>query len=240
MLIKDLPKDLQDALTRYFYTPYQGYVYLYNNLIVLKELERFAKDDCFYSLMSRDDTVDGKPSIWAQIFDAVFLFAFGKVGDVDLEANDCILDVGSRIGEFSIPFTDFYIRSVTNTTVVAVEPELLPCKVQQALVKIFERKNIEVVNSTIASYLATSNREFSLVLMLNVFDHILRQGEDVAWRALDELSRRCGKMVLMAGPTDQMPQENIPQCVLKHSQYTAYRRLLSNSYGGRELWGFMR
>lgn len=223
-MIKDLPKDLQNALKEYFYNPYPGYVYIYNSILVLKDIENHN----LIKIMRSNDAIDGKPQIWSSIFATIFCFT-------GLEPkNKKILDVGSRIGHFAIPLAE------TGMHVTCVEALLLPCRVIRAIQLLRNQENIMVINSTIQEYLPTSDTEFDLAMMLNVFDHILRQGEEEAWKVLDELSKRARKMALMMGPTDQVSVDGIPGAVMRHSRYKYYTKLLSNSYGGRDLWGFTR
>lgn len=224
MLIKNLPIDLQEALQEYFYNPYSGYVYIYNNLLVLKEIENRPVKD----IMIDNDTVDGKYSIWKSIFQSIDKYCFPHPSI----QGKTILDIGGKIGHFSIPFAEYGAK------VVCLEPESLPCKVAYAISLIRDLQTLEIVNMTIQSYVSHSCNKFNVVLMLNVFDHVLRQGEKDAWTILDYISLISPILVLMMGPTDKISKDEIPSLVVNNTQYKHFKKLLSDSYGGRDLWAF--
>lgn len=214
----------EETLREYFNYPYGGAVFVYNNVVNCDEVKTVD----FHTLLSHQRAMT-RPSVAMSIYEAIRRFA--------PEAKTA-LDVGSKMGYFA------FLLAEDGVTAVAVEP-LATSRVIDAIARLHGLTHkVCVEKCTIQEYLIMRCFcDFDLVLMLNVFDHMLR-GEgmkELAWEVLMALSRTCEKMALMMGPADDAPtQEDVPKIVMARTRYKKHEALLENSYGGRALWGFQK
>lgn len=224
MRLETLPKECQKTLVDYFSSPYNGCVYIYNNKISLADIENHN----FSSLLSHE-RAEGGTSTAMNICRAVLSFM------VDI-GEKRVLDVGCKIGHFS------FLMAEMGAYVVAVDNAELPIDVLRCLAQVRGMSDrIEAVSQPIEDYVKYERNKFDLVLMLNVLDHLSRQGGDVACKVLRKVSYTSNNMVVMTGPTDQIKtQDDVPKMVFESSSFIRSRKLLEHSYGDRTLWAFWK
>jgi len=222
----------EKELIHYFDVPYHGTVMIYNNRLRLSEIKQHHS---FTEMLSHKKalTVPDKygnvhsRSIAMSLHDA----AAGFVGGVE---GKKVLDVGCKIGYFS------FLMAEAGAQVVGVEYMKLPTQAAKCIAEIRGLSGkVSFVNAMIHEYLEGSDEQFDLTLMFNVFDHILSNRE-IGWKVLRQVSERSKALVLMMGPTIPAPEKkDVPRVILEHSSFTRHKKLLSHSYGDRDVWGFL-
>lgn len=205
----------------------EGAFHVYNNRITLKDLEECTRfTDLFTD--DRKSTTDGKPSIALNI-----LYAICENGEVAFwlkgETVRDVLDLGCGIGHFSFLLHEHF----PNVRVTGVDKSTLEATAIAGL-KHYSLLRVIFSNSEIVEYVEHTTWRPDLVLMLNVFDHLLRQNEEDAWAVLDELSRRTRYLALMMGPHDGIV---LPNDLLNYCNFRYVHTLLEDTgYAGRTLY----
>jgi len=163
-----------------------------------------------------------------------------------------ILDVGCHIGHFS------FLMAEAGATVTGVESNPLLSIVAEHI-KILKKSQAKIANMPIEEYIKLDNGFYDAVLLLNVFDQMLRENEEKAWNTLQQIHNKSKYVFMMIGPTEQLP--NTPglrtacplsvssnpvkqsweygyEMILRKGDFKEHRVLLRNSYAERELWLF--
>jgi len=214
-------KDCEKIIHEYFHYPYDGSMFVYNNIVTQED----ALTQSFTQILSHVRSINGVSTAMS-IHEAVVDFMEGVEGKV-------VLDVGSRQGHFS------FLMAEAGATVTGVDDTEREVTFSNCLAKL-KGLNVRFKHDTIHHYLTTTKKKYDLALVLNVFDHVLRDTprEEAFW-VLNEISKRCKKMVYMSGPLlPELSGKIIPEIMIEHSQYKGYISLLDNSYAGRTLYGF--
>ena len=211
----------EKIIHEYFHYPYDGSMFVYNNIVKQED----ALSQSFTQMLSHARSID-RVSIAMSIHEAIAKFAGGVEGK-------SVLDVGSRQGHFS------FLMAEARARVIGVDDTEREVDFSNCMAKI-KGLNACFICTNIHHFLESTIYLYDLALVLNVFDHMLRDTprEEAFW-VLDEISRRCKKMVYMSGPLiPELSSLGIPEMVIGNTQYKNHERLLENSYAGRTLHGF--
>lgn len=220
------PKELS-SLDKIFHTPYNGCVYVYDNLVYLETI--YLED--FHTLLSHNQATNGFSTAMG-----IHQTIEGAIGGF---SGKKILDVGSNIGHFCFLFVE------DGAEVLGIEREKMKVEAALAIASIKHYKGIYFVCDKIENFIENRNiDDFNLTNMLNVFDHMIREDNKRAWNTLNKISELSDKLTLMMGPTDEFPKadytSNFPEKVMERTQYKKYSLLLGSSYAGRALWFFCK
>lgn len=214
-------EDCKKIIHEYFHYPYDGSMFVYNNIVKQED----AVSQSFTQILSHSRSID-RISISMSIHEAVVRFAGGVEGKN-------VLDVGSRQGHFS------FLMAEAGAKVTGIDDTEREITFSNCMAKI-KGLNACFTCDTIHHFLKSDSCGYDLALVLNVFDHVLRDTprEEAFW-VLGEISRRCNKMVYMSGPLiPELSNVGIPEMVIGNSQYKNHESLLEKSYAGRTLHGF--
>jgi 2-polyprenyl-3-methyl-5-hydroxy-6-metoxy-1,4-benzoquinol methylase len=203
-----LSSDLQ-IVQKYFSVPYGDRVFVYTNIVKLKEIPKHT----FLDLLSHKRAIGGK-SVAMAIHEAIKKH-YGSL------SGKKVLDIGSSIGHFS------FMMAGENAQVTGVECIEEKVRVANAIARIRGRTNVKFVKAFIENYVKTVKENFDLALMHNVFDYIPAEHNTEVLKRISQISKKLYSTVLID-----------PNFVLKNSTYTNTKKLLNKIYGLRDLWAF--
>lgn len=225
-----------DALEEYFRANVK--VAIHNVPVTLED----AQTRSFKDMLAHDKAPAGN---------SMAMTIFEKISSV-LEPikGKIILDVGCNTGYFS------FLMAESGATVVAVEKNPISAGVAEYL-NVLKNLHVKIINSSVEDFILSDSGFYDATLLLNVFDHMLRENEERAWEVLKQIQLRSKYVFMMVGPTEQLPNVpgvrtscplNIPfgpvkesselgcDMVLRKGLFKEYHVLLQHSYADRELW----
>lgn len=227
--LKELPSWEKKCLYDFFQFPYHGQVFVYNNLLTVKMIQ----DENFHDLLSHKHAQHGF-STAMEIHETIEK----AIGSFE---GKSVLDVGSSLGHFSFLMAEDGARDITS---IEKEPLRAGASRGVSFVKGYQDR-VQVVEVTIEEYLSDSSFQYDLVLLLNVFDHMLRENANKAWISIYRMSEHSKNMFLMMGPVDDLFEKvdhtsNIPQVILEKTSFTNWACLIEKSYADRGLFHFWK
>jgi len=133
------------------------------------------------------------------------------------------LDIGSNLGYFCFELTK------RGAETVGVERDKMRVQVCKCVSKRdgFSKENPRFVNGDVKKLVATSDKKFDYVLLLNVFHHLLVQDEDEGWTMFNKLIESTdGIFVMMRNSLRDWKlcdrKADIPIAVLEKSSATSF------------------
>lgn len=162
-----------------------------------------------------------------------------------------VLDVGCGTGYFT------FLMAEAGAVATGIECNRTLASVASHIANI-KKLDCVVSNSKVENFLPEKD-SYDAVLMLNVFDQMLRENEAQAWNTLRRIRERAKCVFIMAGATEQLPNmagirtdnpKHMPiqpqkeswemghEMIMREGDFGACKRLLRNSYAMRDLWVF--
>lgn len=177
---------------------------------------------------------------------------FGKICEVlEPVKGKTVLDVGCGIGYFT------FLLAEAGAVVTGIERDPTLYTVAEHI-RTVKGLNCGFVNSPIHEHIKKSYG-YDAVLMLNVFDQMLRKNEDEAWETLRLIRHKSKQVFMMTGATEQLPNcpgqrtsqpFSIPlmpqfeswemgyEMIMRKGEFKDCKLLLRNNYAQRDLWVF--
>lgn len=227
-----------DVLQEYFRDNLQ--VSIHNVPVSLQDIETFS----FKEMLAHNRAPEGI-SVAMSIFEKIS-------SSLNPLEGKMILDVGCHIGQFS------FLMAESGARVTGVESNPLLALIAEHI-KSLKKLQVKIVSMAIEDFLQIDNVFYDAVLLLNVFDQMLRTNEENAWKTLQLIHQNSKYLFMMTGPTEQLPNTpglrttqplSVPpkpikesweygyEMIMRKAEYKHLNTLLRNSYAERELWFF--